>query len=195
MLHLSSSGSSGRAGRRRRRGAWLSVVAAAGVLALAAPAANAAGQHAGGSQATASAAQTTYQYVIRFWPRWITYYQQLAFPVAIGVDRLGGPKVMGPMFRTVNLINNDTLYTAGVVNLSHGPVVLTIPPTTVTYSILPLSVFGHVVPVSIPSQTPGHYALVLRGWGERFRPASRRSPSPTRSPSGTSGPTFTPPPA
>ena len=68
------------------------------------------------------------------------------------------------MFRTVNLINNDTLYTAGVVNLSHGPVVLTIPPTTVTYSILPLSVFGHVIPVSIPSQTPGHYALVLKGW-------------------------------
>ena len=143
----------------------------AGVLAFGAPAANAASEHAGGSQATASAAQpaasaaqTTFQYVIRFWPRWITYFQQVAFPVAIGVDRLGGPKVMGPKFRTVNLINNDTLYTAGVVNLSHGPLVLTIPPTKVTYSILPLSVFGHVVPVSIPSQTPGHYALVLRGW-------------------------------
>jgi hypothetical protein len=169
MLHLLSSGSSGRAGRPRRR-TWLSVVAVAGVLALGAPAANAAVAHAGGSQATASAAQpaasaaqTTYQYVIRFWPRWITYFQQLAFPVAIGVDRLGGPEVMGPMFRTVNLINNDTLYTAGVINLSRGPVVLTIPPTTVTYSILPLSVFGHVFPVSIPSG-PGHYALVLRGW-------------------------------
>ena len=170
MLNLSSSGSSGRAGRPRRR-TWLSVVAVAGVLALGAPAANAAAGHAG-SQATASAAQpaasaaqTTYQYVIRFWPRWITYFQQVAFPVAIGVDRLGGPKVMGPMFRVVNLINNDTLYTAGAVNLSNGPVVLTIPPTTVTYSILPLSVFGVLVPgISIPSQTPGHYALVLRGW-------------------------------
>src|SRR5690349_10292681 len=91
MLHLSSSG---RAGRRRRRGAWLSVVAVTGVLALGAPAANAAGQHAGGSQAAASAAQpaasaaqTTYQYVIRFWPRWITYYQEVAFPRGVGVDR------------------------------------------------------------------------------------------------------------
>ncbi len=170
MLNLLSSGSSGRAGRPRRR-TWLSAVAVAGMLAAGAPAASAAVAQAGGSQAAASAAQpaasaaqTTYQYVIRFWPRWITYFQQLAFPVAIGVDRLGGPKVMGPMFRTVNLINNDTLYTAGVVNLSNGPVVLTIPPTKVTYSILPLSVFGVLVPVSIPSQTPGHYALVLRGW-------------------------------
>ena len=71
---------------------------------------------------------------------------------------------MGPKFRMVNLINNDTLYTAGIIDLSHGPLVLTIPPTTVTYSILPLSVFGHVVRASIPSQTPGHYALVLQGW-------------------------------
>ena len=183
MLHLSSSRSRGRArhGHRRPGGARLRAVTVAGVaagtLALGVPVANAAGEHAGGSQSAASttqlaaaaqsaasAAQTTYQYVIRFWPRWITYYQQQAFPVAIGVDRLGGPKVMGPMFRTVNLINNDTLYTAGVVNLSHGPLVLTIPPTTVTYSILPLSVFGHVMGVSIPSQTPGHYALVLKGW-------------------------------
>ena len=111
----------------RLRGAWLRAVTvsgvAAGTLALGVPVANAAGD-AGGSQATASttqpaasAAQTTEQYVIRFWPRWITYFQQQAFPVAIGVDRLGGPKVMGPMFRTVNLINNDTLYTAGVVKI------------------------------------------------------------------------------
>jgi hypothetical protein len=173
MLHLSSSGSPGRAGRRRPRRAWLRVVTVAGVvggmLALGAPVASVAAVRSAPAQpagpaAQATAAQTAYQYTIRFWPRWITYYQQLAFPVAIGVDRLGGPRVMGPQFRTVNLINNDTLYTAGVINLSHGPVVLTIPPTKVTYSILPLSVFAHVVPVSIPSQTPGHYALVLRGW-------------------------------
>jgi hypothetical protein len=173
MLNLSSSGSPGRAGPHRRR-AWLSVLAVAGALALGVPTANAATMRAAGSQQAGSAAraaaaqatpaQTTRQYVIRFWPRWITYYQQLAFPVAIGVDRLGGPAVMGPQFRTVNLINNDTLYTAGILNLSHGPLVLTIPPTTVTYSILPLDIFGNTFPVNIPSQTPGHYALVLKGW-------------------------------
>lgn len=159
----------------RLRGAWLRAVAVSGVvagtLALGVPVANAAGEHAGGSQATASAAQpaasaaqTTYQYVIRFWPRWITYAQQLGWPLLVGMNRLGGVPVMGPQFRVVNLINDDTIYSSAIIDLSHGPLVLTIPPTTVTYSVLPLSVFGVLVPASIPSQTPGHYALVLRGW-------------------------------
>jgi hypothetical protein len=171
MLNLLSSGSSDRAGRRRPRGAWLSVVAVAGMLALGAPTASVAAVRAGGSQATASAAQppasaaqTTYQYVIRFWPRWITFGQQLGWPRVVGMNRLGGVPVMGPMFRVVNLINDDTIYSSAIIDLSHGPLVLTIPPTTVTYSTLALNVFGAVVPISIPPQTPGHYALVLPGW-------------------------------
>jgi hypothetical protein len=147
----------------------MSVVAVAGVLALGVPAASvaavrAAGSPQAGTAAQATAAQTTEQYVIRFWNRWITYYQQLGFGLSIGENRLGGPKTMGPPFRVVNLINNDTLYTAGVVDLSRGPLVLTIPPTKVTYSLLPLNVFQEVFPVSIKPQTPGHYALVLKGW-------------------------------
>jgi hypothetical protein len=169
MLNLFSSDSSGRAGPRRSRRAWLSVLAAAGMLALGVPTASmaavgAAGSPQAGTAVQTTAAQTTEQYVIRFWNRWITYYQQLGFGLSIGENRLGGPKTMGPPFRAVNLINNDTLYTAGVVDLSHGPLVLTIPPTKVTYSILPLNVFQEVFPVNIKPQTPGHYALVLKGW-------------------------------
>ena len=80
-MNLSSSGSRGRAGHRRLRGAWLSAIAVAGALALGVPTASMASVRAAGPQATAAqhrgtAAQTTKQYVIRFWPRYITYVTQ-----------------------------------------------------------------------------------------------------------------------
>ena len=103
---------------------------------------------------------------------------------------------MGPQFRIVNAINDDTIYASSLyTNLRPGPVVLTIPATPDVYSILPLNVFGSVINTSIPAQTPGTYALVLKGWRERFPPASRRWWSPTRSRSGPSEPTSSPPPA
>ena len=81
-MDQSSSGSRVRAGRRRLRGAWLSVIAAAVVLALGVPTASVAAARAGSSQRAVSAAQaaaartaaykTTEQYVIRFWGRWVT---------------------------------------------------------------------------------------------------------------------------
>src|SRR5271165_2981378 len=176
MLNLFSSGSRGHAGRHRRRGTWLSVVAVAGVLALGVPAANAAAAPAGPSQAAAAqataartaaaqaatAAQTTKEYVIRFWPRYISFGQQ-AGASTVGLNTLTGVAKMGPQFRIVNLINNDTVYASGFVDLRNGPVVVTIPPTTVTYSVLALDVWGDVIP-SIPAGKPGPYALVLKGW-------------------------------
>src|SRR5271166_5661459 len=107
-MDLSSSGSRGRAGHRRPRGAWLSVIAVAVVLALGVPAAGvaavrAAGSQPAGSAAQATAAQTTKQYVIRFWPRYISYAQQAAFVAFGGVDQPTGPaSPMSPQFRTVN---------------------------------------------------------------------------------------------
>ena len=183
MLNLFSSGSRGHAGRHRRRGTWLSVVAVAGVLALGVPAANAAAAPAGSSQAAAAqataartaaaqaatAAQTTKEYVIRFWPRYITFGQQ-AGASSVGLNTLTGVAKMGPQFRIVNLINNDTVYASGFVDLRNGPVVVTIPPTTVTYSILALDVWGDVIP-GIPAGKPGPYALVLKGWKGTLPPA------------------------
>jgi hypothetical protein len=168
MLNLSFSGSRSRAGLRRARGAWLSAVAVAGVLALGVPTASVAAVRAAGSQVTAAqaatAAQTTKQYVIRFWPRYITYVTQNTIVRLHGYNSLLGPTTINPQFHAVVAINDDTRYAFGVVNLSNGPVVLTIPPTSVVYSLLVIDLFGNVIPVSIPAQTPGTYALVPPGW-------------------------------
>jgi hypothetical protein len=60
--------------------------------------------------------------------------------------------------------NDDTLYAQFHLDLSQGPQVLTIPATTAHYSILSLDVFGDVFHTSIPSDTPGTYALVPSGF-------------------------------
>jgi hypothetical protein len=173
MLDLSSSGARGRAGHRRRRGAWLSVIAAAVVLALGVPTASTAAVRAGGTQRAGSAAQaaaaqtaayqTTEQYVIRYWGRWVTYTQQSTIARIHGTNTLLGPATINPRFQAVNLINDDTIYAFGYVDVRNGPAVLTIPATNVTFSILVLDMFQEVVPVSIPA-SPGKYLLVSPGW-------------------------------
>ena len=174
-MDLSSSGSRGRAGHRRPRRAWLSAVAVAGVLALGVPAASGAAVRAAGSQpavsaAQATAAQTTEQYVIRFWPRWTTYTQQQLFARAAAPNAVAlvGPNKISPLYNFIVAINNDTVYCGGFENLASGPAVLTIPATDVTYSLLVLDMFGEVVPVNIKPQTAGTYALVLKGWRGRL---------------------------
>ena len=99
MMNLSSSGSRGRAGHRRARGARLRAVAVAGVvagaLALGVPTASVAAVRAAGSQrhrsAGRTAAQTTQQYVIRFWPRYMTYTQNRLFASTASQLPLLGP--------------------------------------------------------------------------------------------------------
>ena len=176
MRKLSSSGSRGRAGHRRPRGAWLSVLALAGMLALGVPTASVAAVRAGSqptaaqataAQATAAqatAAQTAMQYVIRFWPRWITYAQQTAITGVHGADTFIGPTKVNPLYNTVNAINNDTLYASAFVDTRLGPAIMTVPATPVTYSLLPLNVFGQTFATSIKPQTPGTYALVPPGF-------------------------------
>jgi len=165
---LSSSGSRDPAGYRRPRGTWRRLVAVggtvamvAGMLALGAPAANAAAQR-GASQSAGSAAsaaqsgayQTTKDYVIRFWGRWITWTQQNTIIRAQGNNTLIGPETIDWRFQAVNLINDDTVYAFGYVDLTQGPVVLTIPPTEVTFSVLVLDMFQEVVQTDLPT-TPG----------------------------------------
>ena len=141
------------------------------MLALTAPVASGAAVGAVGSPSARSAAQTTAyqtarQYVIRFWPRWISFAQQTANLAALGPNQLIGPTIpMGPQFRIVNAINDDTIYASSLyTDLRSGPVVVTIPATPDVYSILPLDVFGNTFSTSIQPQTPGTYALVLKGW-------------------------------
>src|SRR5262245_18307989 len=80
----------------------------AGVLALCGPTASAVRERTADSQSAASVAQTTRVYVIRFWPRWISWAQQAAYVSQIGPDQLIGPASMGPQFRIINAINDDT---------------------------------------------------------------------------------------
>ena len=62
-------------------------------------------------------------------------------------------------------INDDTIYASSLyTDLRPGPVVVTIPATPDVYSILPVDVFGNTFNTSIKPQTPGTYALVLKGW-------------------------------
>jgi hypothetical protein len=156
-----------------RRSMWRRAVAVfgtvsltAGLLAVAAPTASAAGQQAAASHTTDSAAQITKDYVIRYWPRWISFAQQSANLAALGPNQLISPEIpMGPQFRIINAINDDTIYASTLgLDLRQGPVVLTLPPTDTIYSILPLDVFGTRFDTTLPDQKPGNYALVKKGW-------------------------------
>jgi hypothetical protein len=118
----------------------------------------------------ATAAQTAKQYVIRFWPRYISYVTQNTVVRLHGFNSLLGPTTINPQFHAVVAINDDTRYAFGMVNLSHGPTVMTIPPTNVNYSLLVTDLFGDVVPVSIKPPAPGTYALVLPGWKGKLPP-------------------------
>lgn len=99
--------------------------------------------------------QTTIAYVSQFYPLWFTYYQsQFAT-----INRLVGPVHISPIYQIVVAINNDTLYVSSFVDLSAQPVVLTIPQTTATYSLLVLDPYGDIIDSGIPKQTAGTYAL------------------------------------
>jgi hypothetical protein len=111
-------------------------------------------------QANQQAYATTQNYVIRFYPRFMTYFQS-----SNGVpNRLVGPIGMGPEYGVVVAINDDTLYASAFVDVSQGPQILTIPKPGTIYSLLTLDVFGNVFSTNIPSQGYGTYALVPHGY-------------------------------
>ena len=129
--------------------------------------------------------QTTKQYVETFYPLWFTYTQSSA-----GTPNLVGPERVSPLYHSVVMVNDDTVYCSAFLNLVDAqgtptPMILTVPSTvlpdtcspdtSVTYSILILSPYGDVVPVSndpcaatpapliphgAPPQAGGTYALV-----------------------------------
>jgi hypothetical protein len=64
----------------------------------------------------------------------------------------------------VVLINVDTVYASAFLDLTAGPVVLTIPETPVNYSILLLDPYGDIFQTALQSNTPGVYALTGPGF-------------------------------
>jgi len=89
---------------------------------------------------------TAVAYLVEFYPLWFTYHQGATF------NRLIGPDKVTSVYQAV--------VASATLNLTTEPVVLTIPPTTNTYSILTLDPYGDVYDSGIPAQTPGTYAIV-----------------------------------
>lgn len=108
---------------------------------------------------------TTVAYVTEFYPLWFTHYQ-----ARIGsVNRLIGPIRVSPIYQSVVAINNDTLYASTFVDLAVQPLILTIPATQATYSILTLDPYGDLVPVGIP-RAEGVYGITGPGYGGTLPP-------------------------
>lgn len=104
--------------------------------------------------------QVTLDYVARFYPLWFSHYQSQISPR----NQLYGPNRISPLYHVVVAINNDTLYASTVLDLTAQPVILTIPPTAVSYSLLTLNAYGEIFDSHIPPHTAGTYALVGPHW-------------------------------
>lgn len=99
---------------------------------------------------------TSLDYAIRFYPRFLTFFQQNY----ARENKMTGPASMGPQYGLVVAPNNDTVYGEAFVNVSQGPEIFTIPKTNVSYSLLTLDVWGNVFSTGINGA--GTYALVRR---------------------------------
>jgi hypothetical protein len=118
--------------------------------------------------------KTTVDYVTHFYPLWFTYYQSI-----LGThNRLIGPERITPVYKVVVAINVDTLYASTFLDLTAEPIILTIPPTTTTYSVLTLDAYCDIFQSGIPAQTAGTYALTGPGFSGKLPPGVIRISMP-----------------
>jgi len=109
---------------------------------------------------------TTEQYLTTFYPRWFTYNQWRQSTH----NRTAGPDRISPLYHVVVAINDDTLYASSVMELAAEPVVVTIPETDTTYSILALDPYGTVLPTGTLKEGPGKYVLTGPGFSGSLPP-------------------------
>jgi hypothetical protein len=126
-----------------------------------------------------------YDYTVRFYPRFFTWMQyqingENSQRQGAGehiANRLTGPLGMGPEYKVVVAINDDTIYAEAFLDVSGGPVILTIPAYPNKYSVLQLDVYGNIFSTVLSSSPPtdgGVYAFVASGYsGELPRHAVR----------------------
>ncbi|HTQ80701.1 MAG TPA: DUF1214 domain-containing protein [Thermoanaerobaculia bacterium] len=119
---------------------------------------------AGSPGAAPAAAQpeaytATVAYVSQFYPLWFSYNQSRF----ASHNRLVGPVRVTPLYHIVVAINVDTLYASTFLDLAAQPVVLTIPDTGVTYSILTLDPYGDIFDSGLPKKA-GSYVLTGPGF-------------------------------
>lgn len=116
-----------------------------------------------------------YEYTVRFYPRFFSWMQfqintENSRREGAGenvANRLTGPLGMGPEYKVVVAINDDTIYAEAFLDVSDGPVILTIPPYPNKYSILQLDVYGNIFSTALSSAPPsggGVYAFVASGY-------------------------------
>jgi len=107
------------------------------------------------------------QYLVVFYPRWFTF--RLGSPPSPS-NQWVGPDHMSPVFGNVVAPNDDTLYVSSFMDLSSQPVIITVPQTVVTYSLLVMDAYGNVYNTNVSSPTalsgipPGTYGLTPPGW-------------------------------
>lgn len=115
-----------------------------------------------------------YEYTVRFYPRFFSWTQfkinsdnsQGQTSGANYENRLTGPLGMGPEYKVVVAINDDTIYAEAFLDVSNGPVILTIPAYANSYSILQLDVYGNIFSTALSSNPPsqgGVYGFVESG--------------------------------
>src|SRR6185437_7445369 len=119
---------------------------------------------ADGSPARADLSQTkafqvTRDYMVEFYPLWFTWFQSQG-PTN---NRLAGPVRVSPLYQIVVAINVDTYYASGFLDMTDGPAMLTLPDTSLSYSILVLDPYGNTFDVGLPKQQ-GVYALTGPGY-------------------------------
>jgi hypothetical protein len=125
---------------------------------------------------------TTLAYVQQFYPLWFTYKQSRLAVASRMVNRLVGPVRVSPLYQGVVAINVDTVYASGYLDLTKEPVILTIPTTSLTYSILTLDAYCGVFDSGIPRQTAGTFALTGPGFSGELPPGVTRIPIPLNFP-------------
>ncbi len=108
----------------------------------------------GASASDLKKAAKTLAYVETFYPLWFTDYQ---FTIS-SKNRMIGPVRISPIYKAIVAINVDTLYASTVMSLESEPVVINLPSTDVTYSILVLDAFGNVYDTDIEAEA-GTYIL------------------------------------
>ncbi len=173
-------------GRKARHRAVLAVSAVLAVCAVSAvPAVAKSSQSARAAAGGQAAYATTLHYVIRFYPRFFSYFIQKYVTNAGSVNRftyaLTSPTsgLVGDQFRLVNAINVDTTYGAMLaLDLTKGPQILTMPGYDHVASILNLDVFSQVFNPGIDPTAKGTYGLVPPGWQGTLPPGVKRIDMP-----------------
>ena len=112
----------------------------------------------------------TEAYVETFYPLWFTFYQTTLASIIGSTNTLVGPDRITPIYQSVVAINDDTLYASTFVDISTEPLVVTIPSTRATYSILTLDLYGNIFSTGIPVGQPGTYAFTGPRWSGTLPP-------------------------